>query len=320
MLRRLPSGSIDLVYADPPFFTGRWFSIGEELAFDDRWAGGLQQYLDWIYPRLRQFRRVLKGAGAIYVHTDPHASHYLKMLLDKVFGYQNFVNEIVWQRQNAHCDGKQGARHFGRVHDTILLYSKGEEYIWNPTYLPYTKKGLTSYRYVEAGTGRRYAQGDLSAPGGYANGNPFFEFLGVKRYWRYSRERLEQLLQDGRIIQSAERRVPRIKRYLDEMQGFPLQDIWVDSGVRREKGVPRYPTQKPTALLSRIIRASTKPESTVLDPFCGSGSTLISASTLGRHWIGVDISEAAIKVSQRRLSSMIGVRPKVISATSLLSV
>jgi len=313
VLRQLPPASIDLIYADPPFFTGRWFSIGKELIFDDRWSGGLHQYLNWIYPRLVECRRVLKGTGSIYVHSDTHASHYLKMILDRIFGYENMVNEIIWQRQSAHNDGKQGARHFGRVHDTILFYSKGGEYHWNPTYLPYDERSLKSYRYIERDTGRRYAQGDLTGPGGFAKGNPFYEFLGIKRYWRYSKEKMQQLYEERRIIQSTGETVPRMKRYLDEMQGIHVQDVWTDSCVRRGKAESLYPTEKPISLLRRIILASTAKGSIVLDPFCGSGTTLLAATRLGRHWIGVDVSKAAIDVSRNRLSVVNGRPPRILT-------
>jgi DNA modification methylase len=312
VLKEFPSESVGLIYADPPFFTARDFFLRKSKAFTDKWGGRLTDYLNEMFPRFSEFRRLLRQDGTIYVHCDPHASHYLKVLLDRVFGYPRFVNEVSWKRQSAHCDSKQGARHFGRVHDTILVYSRSKNYVWNQLFVPYQESYLNKhYRLTEEGTGRRYAEGDLTAPGGFGNRNPYYEFLGVQRYWRYSMEKMERLRLEGRILSPKSGKVPKLKRYLDEMSGVPLQDVWTDvwrNGTRERR---LYPTQKPIALLQRIVDVSTNPGSLVLDPFCGSGGLLVAAHASGRRWVGVDSSDVAIRVSANRLAE-VGVAAKIV--------
>lgn len=301
VLDSLPPETFQLIYADPPFFSDRSYLSGTRTAFVDKWGGGIEEYLAWIEPRLVACQRVLATNGSMYLHCDYHASHYLKILMDRIFGCENFVNEIIWKRQSAHSDNGQGAKHFGRIHDTIFLYCRSREYVWNNQYLPYANEYVKRrYRHVESETQRRYALGDLTGPGGASKGNPYFEFLGVSRYWRYSKHRMEELLKGNRIHVAKPGNVPLLKRYLDEMKGVPIQDIWLDHWNRGPRSIS-YPTEKPQGLLSQIIRASSNPNSLVLDPFCGSGSTLVAAHRLGRNWCGIDISGLAIEISQRRL-------------------
>lgn len=304
VLGSLPNETIDLIYADPPFFSNRSYQVGTNLAFDDKWDGGMDQYIDWISPVLLECKRVLKSTGSIYLHCDPHASHYLKILMDKIFGIRNFVNEIIWKRQSAHNDVKQGARHFGRIHDTILFYSKSKKFIWNTLYLPYDKTYIRKcYNMVEPNTDRRFALGDLTAPGGASKRNPYYEFLGIRRYWRYSQRRMKKLYKSERIFVSKPGKVPKLKRYFDEMPGIPLQDIWFDKESRTYSGQSMsYPTQKPESLSNRIIQASSNPGDIILDPFCGSGTTLVSAHRFHRLWIGIDVSEIALATTKERLS------------------
>jgi len=303
VMKHFPGGIADLIYADPPFFSNRRYHIDTDLAFEDVWGGGMRQYIDWISSVLLECKRVLKSTGSIYIHCDPHASHYIKVLMDEVFGIGNFVNEIIWKRQSAHSDARQGARHFGRVHDTILFYSKSKNRIWNTLYLPYDEEYVRRYyNMVEPSTGRRFALGDLTAPGGASKGNPYYELLGLNRYWRFSRERMKELCRSRRVFVSKPGNVPKLKRYLDEMSGTPLQDIWVDKESRGYPGQSRrYPTQKPESLTSRIIQVSSNPGSVVLDPFCGSGTALVSAHRLHRPWIGIDISRTALAIAKDRL-------------------
>jgi DNA modification methylase len=180
--KRFPDSSIDLIYADPPFFTGRVYSMNG-CSFDDSWANS-EEYIDWVRPRLKEFHRILKPEGSVYIHCDWHISHYLKVLADSIFGGNNFLNEIIWKRQSSHNDAKQGGKHFGRIHDTILVYARSQKYVWNQQYVPYDNNYVEgTYKYVESTTKRRYALGDLTGPGGAFKGNPQYEFLGVKRYW-----------------------------------------------------------------------------------------------------------------------------------------
>jgi len=273
------------------------------LAFLGR--NDMMAYLVMMAIRLVELHRVLKLTGSIYLHCDPTASHYLKMVLDAVFGPDKFKTEIVWKRSSAHSDAKQGRRQHGRIHDVIFFYTRSfEEYTWNQVHTPYDQEYVDQfYRHVEEGTGRRYRLGDLTGPGGAAKGNPRYEVMGVTRYWRYTRERMEQLISEGRVIQTSPGAVPAYKRYLDEMPGVPIQDMWTDVGPIGAQAQERlgYPTQKPEALLERIIRASSNEGDIVLDPFCGCGTAVAVAERLRRRWIGIDVTYLAINLVQRRL-------------------
>ncbi|MFA5065823.1 MAG: site-specific DNA-methyltransferase [Dehalococcoidia bacterium] len=267
----------------------------------------MMAYLVMMCIRLVELRRVLKETGSIYLHCDPTASHYLKLLMDTIFLPENFRTEIIWKRSSAHSDTKQGRRQHGRIHDVLLFYTKGQDWIWNPIYAEYDPGYVEQfYKYVEPETGRRYRLGDLTGPGGAAKGNPSYDVMGVTRYWRYSRERMEELIKEGRIVQSSPGTVPAYKRYLDEMLGVPLQDVWTDIGPIAAQAAERlgYPTQKPSALLERIIQASSNEGDVVLDPFCGCGTALIAAQKLNRKWIGIDITHLSIGIMKWRLDTM----------------
>jgi DNA modification methylase len=260
-------------------------------------------YLAMMAVRLLELHRVLKRTGSLYLHCDPTASHYLKLLLDSIFGVSCFRNEIIWKRSHAHSDAKQGSRHFGRVTDTILFYCKTERGTWHPLYEAYDEKYLSrDYRRHDP-DGRRYRIDNLQGPGGAEKGNPFYEVMGVSRYWRFSREKMDGLIRQGRVVQTRPGAVPQYKRYLDEMPGVPVQNLWTDLPVlnNRSKEVLGYPTQKPVALLERVIQASSNPGDLVLDPFCGCGTTIHAAQKLGRQWIGIDITHLAISLIERRL-------------------
>jgi DNA modification methylase len=264
----------------------------------------MMAYLAMMAARLIELRRVLKATGSLYLHCDPTASHYLRLLMDAVFGLANFRTEIIWKRSSAHSDAKQGRMQHGRIHDVILFYTRSDEWTWNPVFTAYDEDYVDGfYRFVETETGRRYRLGDLTGPGGAAKGNPRYDVMGVTRYWRYSREKMEQLIAEGRIVQTRPGAVPAYKRYLDEMSGVPLQDMWNDIGPIGAQAQERlgYPTQKPLALLERIIGASSKPGDLVLDPFCGCGTAVHAAEKLGRRWIGIDITHLAISLIERRL-------------------
>jgi len=270
----------------------------------------MMAYLVEMTARLVELRRKLKSAGSLYLHCDPTASHYLKIILDSIFGSERFGSEIVWRRTGAHSDTKQGRRIHGHVHDILLFYTKGAEWTWNPIYTPYDPAYVAQfYRHVEPGTGRLYRVDNLSAakPGGDTS----YEWHGVKpykgRYWAFSKANTEKFEREGRLIYSKSG-MPQYKRYLDEMPGVPLQDMWTDmpslgSGSSERLG---YPTQKPVALLERIIKTSSNPGDVVLDPFCGCGTALVAAQKLGRRWIGIDITYLAIAVMKARLKDIFG--------------
>jgi len=310
VLDRLETASIDLIYLDPPFFSNRSFysrsKQGRTYTFDDTWNNNIEEYISFLTKIILQCHRILSDSGSLYLHCDWHASHYLKIALDRIFGYKQFRNEIVWRRHNSHNDTKQGAKILGRIHDVILFYSKTDKYTWIPAYQKYSTEYIEKvYKYTEPETNRKYALGDLSGPGGKSKGNPYYKFLGVTRYWRYSKKRMQELWSTGRIFQSSKGKVPLLKRYLDEMQGTILQDIWEDISPVRNKNSAGYPTEKPIKLLERIIEMSSNNNDIVLDPFCGSGTTLIAASNLGRRFIGIDKNENACKLATTRLTNRI---------------
>ncbi|SMC01968.1 Restriction endonuclease [Rubrobacter radiotolerans DSM 5868] len=311
-LARLPSESVDLIYLDPPFFSNRnyeviWGDEAEVRSFEDRWAGGINHYVRWMRDRAIEMHRVLKPTGSIYLHCDPKASHYLKVMMDGIFGFDKFRTEIIWKRSSAHSDTKQGRRQHGRIHDNILFYTKGDDWTWNPVYTPYDEEYINRfYRHVEPGTGRRYQLDNLTGPGGASKGNPAYEVMGVTRFWRYTREKMQDFIRQGRVVQSKPGAVPRYKRYLDEMPGVPLQDLWTDVKPIGARAAERlgYPTQKPEALLKRILESSSNPGDVVLDPFCGCGTTLAVAQLLRRRWVGIDISITAVEIMRARLTRL----------------
>ena len=274
-------------------------------------ANQMMAYLVMMAIRLKELHRVLKPTGSLYLHCDPTASHYLKILLDTVFGAQNFRNEIVWKRSSAHNDRSQGnVIHFGRIHDVILFYTRSNNATRNDVYTPYSDSYLKSF-YKYSDEKGRYQLDNIAGPGGAAKGNPEYEFLGVTRYWRYSRERMQELYDKGLIIQTKPGTVPRFKRYLDESKGVPMQDIIDDINPLQSSTAERlgYPTQKPVALLERILKASSNEGDLVLDPFCGCGTTIAAAQNLNRQWIGIDITHLAVGLQKLRLKDTFGMLP-----------
>ena len=316
-LKKLPENSVDLIYIDPPFNSNRnyevfWGETKEKRAFKDRHAS-TQAYIEFMRPRCVELHRVLKKTGSFYYHCDWHASHYVKIMLDQIFSENQFVNEIIWKRQSSHNDAKQGSRHLGRVHDSIFFYAKTNKYKFQHLYKPYEQEYIDkSYKHTEPETGRRYSLGDLGAPGGGApsKGNPFYEFLGVERYWRFSKEKMQEMYEQGLIVQTKPGAVPRQKRYLDEGKGVPLGTVWDDIGPvqGRSEEALGYPTQKPLMLLNRILEMSSNENDIVLDAFCGCGTALVAADNLNRQWIGIDVSPTACRVMAKRMRDVCKVR------------
>jgi DNA modification methylase len=315
MLNEIPDESVDLVYIDPPFNSNRnyevfWGDVAEKRAFNDRF-GDARAYIDYMRTRTKELYRVLKKTGSFYYHCDWHASHYVKIMLDEIFGANYFQNEIVWKRSDAHSDSKQGAKHYGRLFDSIFFYTKSNEYTFNTIYKPLPKSTIENwYKHVEPETGRMYNKGDVTAPGGASKGNPHYEWNGILKYWRYSKENMQRFHDEGRLVYSKSGMTYQ-KRYLDESKGISLQNWWDDismlrgiSGSKSEKSKTErlgYPTQKPIALLERIIEVSSNKDDLVLDAFCGCGTTLVAAQKLSRKWIGIDISPTACRVMAQRL-------------------
>jgi len=321
-LRRLsefPASCIDLIYLDPPFFSNRqyeviWGDEAEVRSFEDRWQGGIHVYIEWMRHRLMELHRVLKPSGTLYLHCDEHASHYLKIALDEIFGPPNFRSEITWKRTNVHSDSKS----WSAVADTIFYYVKDarQPFAWNPTYTAYSDAYLQSkYRYRDA-SGRRYRLDNMTSPNPRLN--MMYEWKGhasPSAGWRFERATMQRLDTEGRIwYPDRKSKRPQLKRFLDEMPGTLLTNIWTDidpinSQARERLG---YPTQKPTALLERIIGASSNPGDIVLDPFCGCGTTVVAAEGLGRQWIGIDISPTAVNLMKLQVEKAGTVNVKLV--------
>ena len=312
-------GKVDLIYIDPPFDSKADYrtkvvlpgveleqkpSVIEQFAYSDTWSDGTASYLAMITPRLILMRELLADTGSIYVHLDWHVGHYVKLVLDEIFGKDNFRNEIIWKRTASHSDSGQGAQHLGRQHDVIYWYAKSNNALVNLIYEPYSQEYIDSaYKHFDLETGRRYQLDNTSGPGGSQKGNPHYEFKGVSKYWRYSKERIEKLYKEGRLVQSKKGSDWRYKRYLDEMPGVPLQSLWLDIAPLQSQNSERtdYATQKPSRLLERIISITTNKNSLVADFNGGSGTTAAVAEKLGRRWITTDLGKPACMIMRKRL-------------------
>ena len=260
----------------------------------------MMAYLAMMAPRLIELRRVLKPTGSIYLHCDPTASHYLKMLMDAVFGAPNFRNEIIWERTT----GRKAGRQFGRVHDVLLFYSKGKENVWTAPTTPQDEETVRGHDLMRDDKGL-YRVSDFSGAGqGPARrfGSRVIE-PPTGRHWMFDQPGVDRLMAEGRIIFSSGDR-PRLKTYLKDLPGVAVRDIWTDIEPLNAAAAERlgYPTQKPESLLDRIIRASSNEGDTVLDPFCGCGTTIAAAQKLNRRWIGIDITNLAISLIRSRLT------------------
>ncbi len=260
----------------------------------------MMAYLAMMTVRLLELHRVLKPTGSLYLHCDPTASHYLKLLLDAVFGPERFLNEIVWKRTTAHNDPKR----FGRIADRILFYSKTDNKVFNVIAGEYSVEQLSRYKYHDENGAFRAE--NLTAPHFSSTRTVTWRGThpGANRQWRFSTDELERLYSEGRILlrRDGSPRKDGLKEHLHEAEGPPLQDIWTDIQVGPTSGERLgYPTQKPLALLERIIQASSNPGDVILDPFCGCGTAVHAAQKLGRNWIGIDVTCLAIGLIERRL-------------------
>lgn len=317
---------VDLVYIDPPFASGADYAkkvyirrnpkvaaaiaqaeseldiedlkVFEEKMYGDVWDK--ERYLNWMYENLMAIKSIMSDEASIYVHLDYHIGHYVKILMDEIFGEDNYISEIIWKRTTSHAQ-KEG---FAIVHDSIFHYSKGDDYCWNPQYQPHSQKHIDKYYSNEDEDGRRYTLGDLTAPGE----GPSRMFFGVTlappagTHWRYSQENIDDLCEKGLIVMTGNNR-PRYKRYLDTLQGSVISALWDDIPPVNSQAVERidYATQKPEALLERIIKASSNDGMLVADFFGGSGVTAAVANKLGRNFIHCDIGINSIQTARDRL-------------------
>jgi adenine-specific DNA-methyltransferase len=315
------AGKLDLIYIDPPFATGADFSINmkvgdaewtkeasviEEKAYRDTWGRGVASYLQMMHERLLLMRDLLADSGSIFVHLDDHIGHYVKLIMDELFSIENFRNEIIWKRSAGHHDAKQ----FGRVHDMILFYSKSNKYRFISQFGERDEtQDAKFYKHVEPETGRRYCLDNMAAAG---TGPPrLFADQSLPppkgQHWRFSQENIDKFMAEGRILFNRAG-VPRVKRYLDEIRGEAIQDIWTDC-IMHISRVTDFPTEKSEKMLSRIVEASTIEGGVVADFFCGSGTTMAVAEKLGRRWIGCDLSRFAIQVTRKRLLDIPDCKP-----------
>lgn len=359
VMRGINSDSIDLIYLDPPFnkkkvFTAPIGSSAEGASFKDifhkedvkdEWLGIISEknsaleeylrgitntgykynryYLIYMAIRLLEMHRVLKDTGSIYLHCDLTMSHYLKLLMDCIFGEKNFKNEIIWQRVNAHSDGNR----YGINLDNILFYNKTKQYTWNKTYTPYTKEYIEKNYNNKDSDGRVWMSDNLTAKG-LQGGGYTYEYKGVTSLWRMPLSTMKELDRKGELHFTTQG--IRKKRYLDTMEGRVLQSLFSDIVGMNKKEYTGYPTQKPLSLLERIIKASSNEGDTVLDPFCGCATTCIAAEKLGRQWIGIDVSQKAYQLVQARVEKEVwgnpdslykneGAIPKIISRDDIPS-
>ncbi len=269
-------------------------------------------YLVMMAPRLVEMRRVLRATGSIYLHCDPTASHYLKLLMDAVFSPVRFLNEITWKRTHSH--GNVG-RNFGSICDTLLVYTKGPTYTWNQLFTPFPPDYVEKIFKYRDPNGRRWQSVTLRNPGVRPNLRFLYTASNGITYqphphgWGVDLERLRQYDREGRLqFPKKPTGALRLKMYLDESPGIRLQNLWEDIPAIGSKAAERlgYPTQKPLALLERIILTSSKIGDTVLDPFCGCGTAIVAAHKTGRRWIGIDVTHLAIAVMRARLRDVFG--------------
>lgn len=313
-------GKIDLVYIDPPFSTNNVFKISPsgransisraeegEVAYNDTLKG--HNYLEFIRETLYLIYELLSKEGSIYLHIDYKIGHYVKIIMDEVFGLENFRNDITRIKCNPKNFKRKG---YGNIKDLILFYTKSDHFIWNEPYTPYTEEDIKKLFPKIDKNGRRYTTIPLHAPGETKNGETSRPFKGILppsgRHWRTNIKTLEEWDRKG-LIEWSKNGVPRKKIYLEDRKGKRVQDIW----EFKDPQYPSYPTEKNLDLLKFIIETSSNENSYVLDCFCGSGTTLVASSLLNRKWIGIDASIKAIKIAQKRLS---GNRYQLIQALS----
>ena len=344
----LPDESIDLIYIDPPFNSNQAYNVifsetdgtsseAQIHAFEDTWHWGettegayhdlvttappllvetiksfrgfltetnMMAYLVMMAERLVELHRVLKPTGSFYLHCDPTASHYLKIILDQIFGVKTFRNEIIWKRTHAHGNANF---QFGAIHDTLFFYSKSNRPQFHSQFEPYADDEIEKrFPYIEEETGRRFASQNLT---NYNKDRPnlTYEWNGHTRTWLFTKEKMAELDRQGKLYYSSTG-YPRLKQYVNESQGIPVGDIWLNIPALKHAGKERlgFPTQKPEALLERIVEASSKEGDVVLDAFCGCGTAIAVAQKLNRRWIGVDITHLAITLLKYRLADAFG--------------
>ncbi len=294
---------VRLIYIDPPFATKQDFQGSQDQkAYQDKIAGA--QFVEFMRKRLVLLYELLADDGCIYFHLDTKKIHYMKVVLDEIFGEERFVNEIIWKRTSAHSDSST----YANVHDSLLLYSKSPSFMFNSQFTPYTDEYIEErYKHIEtkgARKGQRYADDNLIGTGLRGGGYPY-EWKGILRTWRCPIETMQRYEQEN-LLYYTRNGGARIKRFVDDLPGVPSSDLWLDIFPVNSQAAERidYPTQKPESLLQRIIATSSNKGDLVLDSFAGSGTTLALAEKLGRRWIGIDCGKLAIYTIQKRMLNL----------------
>jgi adenine-specific DNA-methyltransferase len=313
------AGAIHLIYIDPPFFTGNNLRFAASpgikqrgrQTYTDSWGKSLDSYLQMMYERLALMNELLSEDGSIYIHLDDHVNHYVKIIMDELFGRHNLVNQIIWQRTGAHNDPQA----FGRNYDVILFYQKSARRKWNRPLAEYDEAHIA--RYFQKDADGRWHRLNNPTGKGYQDHQRDFGYGPIKpprdRHWSVPQEQVDRWLKENRIVYTSSG-YPIVIKYLDEMPGKRVQSIWTDLiPPRSSKELTGFPTQKPEKLLRRIITASSDEGDLVADFFCGSGTTLVAAEKLGRRWIGCDSSSEAINITAERLNKIKDVRPFEVS-------
>ncbi len=324
-LRERGIGDIQMIYIDPPFFSGTNYTVkskgigsaasapemSEKYAYKDQWEGGLNEYLTFMRERLEAIIDILGENGSLWVHLDWHVSHYVKVMLDEILGYDAFINEIIWKRTNS---PKKQSRTLGSQHDVILVYSKSpKKFEMKTVYRPHDKRALKPYIYEDEKG--RFRLIEIEAQGiQRTEGRKQYEWRGRTAPYLYRKETLDKWWEQGRIYKSRNGRYSK-KQYLKEVPGIPVSDLWLDippvQGSSKEYS--GFITQKPEKLLSRIIEASTNEGDLIADFFLGSGTTVVSAARMNRGWIGCDISSTSIEITEQRLVALKKDEPENIS-------
>jgi DNA modification methylase len=311
-LTQFPAECIDLIYLDPPFFSNRnyeviWGDEAEVRSFEDRWEGGINVYVEWMRERVQEMHRILRPTGSFVLHCDPTASHYLKVMVDGVFGAAQFRNEIIWKRSAVKGDAK---RKLGANHDVLFLYGKTADTFFEVPRRAPDEEYLARFD-RDDGDGRGpYHSAPLDSPSPRPNLTyPYKGFDPPAKGWRVDKDAMKKLDDEGRLIfpSKPDGRIRR-KLFLADAPGPPESDVWTDitplqAGSDERMG---YPTQKPEELLARLIKATTRKGEIVLDPFCGCGTTIAVAEQLGRKWSGIDISPTAVGLMKRRIEKLGG--------------
>ena len=314
ILKTLESESVDLIYLDPPFFSNRnyeviWGDAGEIRSFQDRWAGGIDHYISWLKERVVQMYRVLRKMGSFFLHCDWHADAYIRVeILDKIFGEANFINEFVWKRSSNRSSISKAAR---KCHDTIFYYTKSKRYTFNQVFMALSDASLKIYKNQDEKGLYRLVPLMVSGKRNGITGKPWRGINPNKQgqegmHWVTTHDKLDEYDKQGLVYFPPKGVTPQLKYYLEQSPGVPVSDVWDDIRLVQGNESIGYPTQKPEALLERILKIASNEGDIVLDPFMGGGTTAAVADKLKRQWIGIDQSTMAVKVTEMRLDKQRG--------------